>query len=226
MKNNKKIILKVLVGSRVQGLADEKSDYDYKSVYVLPTSEIVSLNYKYKGTSWTEGEIDNTAYELGHFLALASKCNPTILEVFKAPVIEANRDGKKLRKLFSNVLDSEQIYKSFIGYGLNQRKRFLERKDNREHKYAIAYTRVLFNLIELLSTKTFTVKIGKLYPIADRLKRYRDGNYTVGEVIDFTEQLRNKAKIVLDECPKQERNATDLIKLNKFLVGIRRRYWK
>jgi len=49
MDKDKKIILKVLVGSRAHGLANKDSDYDYRAVYVLPTSKILSLGYKYKG---------------------------------------------------------------------------------------------------------------------------------------------------------------------------------
>ena len=42
----KKEILKVLVGSRAHELHNKNSDYDYRGVFVLPTSEIFSLNYK------------------------------------------------------------------------------------------------------------------------------------------------------------------------------------
>ena len=82
------VILKVLVGSRAHKLDDKDSDYDYRSVYVTPTSNILSLNAKYSKTNWIEGNIDNTSYEIGHFLHLATKCNPTIMEVFKTPIVD------------------------------------------------------------------------------------------------------------------------------------------
>lgn len=84
-----KTILKCVVGSYAHGLATEKSDIDYRTVYVTPTSELLKLGVgPYKGTTWIEGETeDNTAYEIGHFLHLSSKSNPSILEVFKAPII-------------------------------------------------------------------------------------------------------------------------------------------
>ena len=103
-------ILKVLVGSHAHGLATEGSDVDYRGVYVSPTSEILSLsNTKVRGknTHWVEGENeDATSYELGHFLFLALKCNPSILEVFMAPRVDsgfqphATRLGIELRELF------------------------------------------------------------------------------------------------------------------------------
>lgn len=88
MNNKKYEILKVLVGSHAHGLATPESDYDYRGVYVIPTKDILSLGFNYKGSHWIEGETeDNTSYEIGHFLHLATKCNPTILEVFKAPEV-------------------------------------------------------------------------------------------------------------------------------------------
>ena len=52
MKKDKIEILKVLVGSRAHGLADEDSDYDYRGVYVNATTDILSIGHKYKGNHW------------------------------------------------------------------------------------------------------------------------------------------------------------------------------
>jgi len=75
-------ILKVLVGSHAHGLATAESDFDYRAVFVQPTSEILGLGHKAQNNQWIEGDIDNTSYEIGHFLFLATKSNPTILEGF------------------------------------------------------------------------------------------------------------------------------------------------
>lgn len=81
-------ILKTIVGSQAHGLAEDGSDTDYRGVYITPTSEILKLGSKIKGSHWLEGESeDNTAYEIGHFLHLAVHCNPSILEVFVAPEV-------------------------------------------------------------------------------------------------------------------------------------------
>ena len=122
MNPDKTIILKVLVGSRAHGLEDENSDYDYRAVYVLPTSKILSLGYKYKGNDWIEGKEDNTAYEIGQFLHLATQCNPSILEVFKDPIMYSSLDGTKLRDIFPYVWNPKGAFDAFVGYGLYQRK--------------------------------------------------------------------------------------------------------
>lgn len=220
MNPEKKIILKVLVGSHAHGLADKDSDYDYRAVYVLPTSKILSLGYKYKGNDWVEGAEDNVAYEIGHFLHLATQCNPTILEVFKAPIVETNEDGKKLRELFPYIWTPKRAFDAFVGYGLNQRKKFLDKKDNRQNKYAIAYLRTLYHLNELLDTEDFNVKIPN-GDFRDELIKYKAGEFRFGEVIDLAEFFTAGAEGLLYSCIHQP----NLDKVNEFLIDIRRRYW-
>jgi len=222
MKQDKKVILKILVGSRAHGLADKDSDYDYRSVYVLPTSDILSLGYKYKGSSWMEGDKhDNTSYEIGHFLHLATKCNPTILEMFKAPIVEITEEGKKLRELFPHIWNPKQTFDAFVGYGLNQRKKFLDKKDNRQNKYAIAYIRTLWNLIQLLETGTFDVEIKKHKPLRQILLNYKKGKYTPGEIINQAEYFTKLAQASLEDCKQKP----DLEKVKQFLLKIRKETW-
>lgn len=221
MNPDKNIILKVLVGSHAYGLANEQSDYDYRAVYVLPTSKVLSLNYKYKGSDWVEGDEDNTAYEIGHFLKLAVNCNPSILEVFKAPVEYANEDGVRLRALFPYVWSPQRAFDAFVGYGLNQRKKMLNRKDNRPVKYAVAYLRTLYNLVNLLTKKTFSLEIDNP-KVKGALINIRKGLSSYGQVVDAAEQLIGLAKVCLIRC----KNEPDLEKVNKFLIDIRKRYWQ
>lgn len=125
-----KEILKVLVGSRAHGLADADSDYDYRGVFVVDTTEILKLGGKIKNTHWVEGQTDQTSWEIGHFLQMATKCNPTILEVFHAPIKiqDSTPCGLSLRNLFDKVWNTNDVMNSHIGYGLNQRKSFLKIK--------------------------------------------------------------------------------------------------
>lgn len=215
------VILKVLVGSRAHGLADADSDHDYRAVYVNKTSDILSIGHNYKGSSWKEGEEDNTAYELGHFLDLALKCNPTILEVFKAPIVEATSIGRDLRELFPSVWSANEAFNAFTGYSCNQRKKFIEKKDGRQNKFAVAYIRSLANLIQLLSTGDFDVDITGNKYLFENLLRFKKGDYTVGEVIDLAEKMSADAKTALMQCDKE----SDYDKVNKFLISTRALYW-
>ena len=158
---NERIILKVLVGSRAHKLHDDTSDYDYRGVFLHPTKELLKINAPKVTTNWKEGKSkqaeDNTMWELGHFLHLATHCNPTILEVFKAPIESSTDIGDSLRKQFPRVWNSKGVMDAFIGYGLNQRKKFLKQKDDRPHKYATAYLRTLVQAWYLLATNELII---------------------------------------------------------------------
>lgn len=220
MESAKKEILKVIVGSKAHGLSDENSDTDYRGVYVLPTSDILSLGYKYKGNDWTEGEVDNTAYELGHFLHLALQCNPSILEVMVSEPVFFDRYGVGLRDLFPYVWSPKRAYDAFTGYSLNQRKKMLDKKDQRQNKWACAYIRTLYNLIDLLKTGRFYLKV------EDRnryvlLKQLRAGDFQVGRVVDIAEGLMEEASQLLTTAS----NNQDIDKVNNFLIDVRYRHW-
>src|SRR2546429_619841 len=123
-EDSKSLILKTIVGSQAHGLANENSDYDYRGVFVVPTSEILRIGGSVKETNWIEGNEDDTSWEIGKFLLMATKCNPTVLETFLAPVKTSSPLGDELRTLFPHVWNSNDVKNAFIGYGINQRKKF------------------------------------------------------------------------------------------------------
>lgn len=215
-------ILKVLVGSRAHGLNNEESDYDYRGVYVLPTRDILSLGYEYKGSTWIEGEKeDNTAWEIGHFLHLARQCNPTIIEVFKAPVIVGDSWGYELRSLLKNILNIHRCYNAFIGYGKNQQKKFLDKKEGKPFKYAVAHVRTLYNLCEILGSDDFTVSVGDK-PIGLVLRDIKEGKCTPGVILDITEYYESMCTKLLDKRKNEIFDERKLFEaLNNFLIKIR-----
>lgn len=236
----KQIIMQVLVGSQAHGLAGPESDFDYRGVYVLPTQEILSLGYTYKGTHWVEGEKeDQTAYEIGHFLNLASKANPTILEMFVAPIhqsyydVHEKIDGvgnivriawtKELRELFPYVYNPKNAFDAFVGYGMNQRKKMLDNHLDRWHKYATAYLRTVYNLCDLLSTGKFSLKVeNEMFKTILMRIREQDSRYSPGSIIDMAEKYISVAKVHLETA----KNTQDLGRVNEFLLKTRKEFWR
>jgi uncharacterized protein len=217
------LILKTLIGSRAHGLAEEGSDWDYRSVYVTPTSEILSLGYKSKGQNLIQGEEDNMTYEIGHFLMLALKCNPSILEVMVAPR-EIITDGCpvagiKLQELFPYVWNPRDAFNAFVGYSLDQRKKMLDNHLNRWNKYAVAYIRTLENLKTLLRTGTFSLEV----PIESRpgLLAIKHGEVSKGEIINICDRLAEEAANLLPACHHEP--GPD--KVNDFLLMLRKKYF-
>ena len=73
-----------LMGSRAYGFAGPDSDYDWAGVYYAPTREVLSVRGLGRETH-VGNEPDYTFHEVGKFLRLAVKGNPSVLEVLWSP---------------------------------------------------------------------------------------------------------------------------------------------
>ena len=214
-------ILRVLVGSHAHGLAGDESDQDFRSVFVIPTHTMFRVGFKYQGTRMMKEGEDETAWEIGHFLFLAQQGHPLALETFMAPVVEMDTWGTELRNLFPSLWSARSTYESFMNYCGNQRKKMLERKDDRPAKYAAAYLRVLFNLAQLLERGSFDMKIADT-SIGDTVRRVKQGDYRFGEVIDLGEYWAGEATRRLAACRHEGR--PDLA--DDFLIKLRTAFLK
>lgn len=212
-------ILKVLVGSHAHGLAGPDSDRDYRRVYVMPTVDMFRLRFKPPGTRWAKSGEDETAWEIGPFLSLAVQCHPLVLETLVAPTTSADQWGIELRALFPAIWNPTQAYEAFIGYGLNQRTKFLDKKDARPAKYATTYIRTLYFLCELLETGTFTFRIADT-PIGNTIAALKDGAFRTGDVIDLAEHWTEEATRRLAQC----RHQSDPVAVDEFLIQIRKAF--
>lgn len=232
-----KQILKVLIGSRAYGLANENSDVNMHGVYITPTSELLSLGSKPKETQWIEGrEEDFQSWELGHFLHLATKCNPTILETFKAPFKcpPTTGLGHELRELFPYVLSRKRIFDAFRGYAYNQRTKLWSKPEDptnrqleeRKWKFATQYLRVLMVGTRLLRTGELVIDMKEYSPVnsvVEFLTGVREGNMLLGKVIDTAEKWAERLELAYNNSTVQE--SPDLDKVNEFLLRVRKENW-
>ncbi len=160
-----KYLTKVITGSRLHGLNTEKSDFDYRGIFVEDLIKFLSPFQKVSSTSWIEGDKesdeDNTAYELSHFCQMASHGNPSALEIlWSNKIIEDTEEMKELRDNRHKFLDSRAIFEAHKGYAHNQyNKMSLFAPDERTPKFAVAYVRVLQQGIELLKTGEFSPQV-------------------------------------------------------------------
>ena len=123
-------ILRTLIGSRAHGLATAASDWDYRYVYVTPRLDLARAELGQgvgRDEQWTkrEGE-DVVGYEVGHFLKLALRSNPSVLEVLVGPAAEATERGRELRGLFPHLWSSADVRRAFGGYAHNQTRKYVD----------------------------------------------------------------------------------------------------
>lgn len=224
-------ILKTLVGSRAHGLSTPQSDHDYRGVFVQPTSVILGLSGVTQQTHWVEGrdvkeagkKEDDTAWEIGHFLKLATHCNPSILEVFAAPIADdiCTEEGATLRQLLPYIWHPKGVRDAFIGYGLNQRKKMLEGKDSRPWKYAVAYLRVLCQAERLLTHKHLLVDFTR-HEEYQTLLLFKNEMASPGDVINKCLQWQARVENAAEYCDQKQ----NLEPVEKFLLDVRRTHWE
>ena len=224
-------LLKVLVGSHAHGLARPTSDTDYRGVFVNTTRSLLTLGPKPPQTAWQESDDDDTAHEVGKFLFLATKCNPTILEVFWSPVVsEHEKYGPLLRNLGQSVWNSRAVRDAFRGYGLNQRKKMLSDREEdipRRDKYACAYVRSLYCGTRLLSDGVLpiNVKSTAIEPVLMAWRESRsalgDHPLTPGEVIDTALFWDERLEHAYQQNPNRQAN---LAPVNELLWQIRKEF--
>jgi len=177
--SNIEILTKVLVGSRLHGLNNEASDYDYRGIHIHNLKDVLSPFKTLKNTSWIEGDVDNTSYELADFCKQATHGNATILEVFFSNVItETSPIADEMRANWKKFIDTDKVVMASRGYASNQLNKMqlfddIGVKDQRRtSKFAIAYCRVLWQCSEFLRTGEFKCQIdeGELKEFLLRLK--------------------------------------------------------
>jgi predicted nucleotidyltransferase len=208
------------------GLEREVSDYDVRKVHIEPTRNFLLLDRaKPKGTQEIKGNKDGVSYEIGHFLTLALNSNPSILEVFVAPVLDEADIGRRLRDLLPYVWSTEGVLKAFCGYSHDQEKKMRSEKPEntkRRWKYALAHARVMMMAIDLLKTGTMSMK--RPYKQLTDLMLIRDGEWTQGEVINYVGRLKEELE---DEAYGMRPHKQDIPYVNNWLMNIRRDpdYW-
>lgn len=219
-------ILEVLVGSQAHGLSTPESDHDYMGVFILPTRQSHSL-FATKTESYTENNC--TWFEVGKFMKMALTCNPTALEVLKAPIERVwSLESIYLRDLFPHFLTKKRILGAYLGYAKDQRNRANKRMFTPDwnNKPLAHYIRVLFNGIELLKSGNLTVNLGNKYTIGTYLKQIKAGELNFEEIIQIGETLEQDLKESYEESTLPEVISEESkLRLDDYLLNLRKNYW-
>jgi uncharacterized protein len=160
------ILTQVLVGSRLHGLHNDNSDYDYRGVHLHSLKDVLSPFKTLKNTTWIEGDVDNTSYELADFCKQATHGNMTTLEVFFSNEITYTSPiAEEMRANWRKFIDTDRVVMASRGYAANQynKMQLFEsagvKGQERTAKFAIAYCRVLWQCAEFLKTGEFPCQI-------------------------------------------------------------------
>lgn len=122
IKNEGRVLYHVLRGSHAYNLATETSDEDYSAVYLCNPKELLGLGFDYKDQV-SDAKHDNTWFEVGCYLKLLLKSNPTVMEYLFVPERCIVGD---IHPMFMPILEnrkeflSKQLFNPLFGYAKQQ----------------------------------------------------------------------------------------------------------
>lgn len=223
------VILSATVGSTAYGLAREGSDVDTLGIYVAPTKDFWKLTQPketYHNTASNGAEFDYTYHEVGKYINLALKCNPTIVELLWLPpelVQVETKHARWLRLIRRSFLSTRAVRSAYGGYAKQQVERLIRRNAEGKDgfsadtkKRTAKHARHCFRLIaqgqELLETGRLTVRV------AQPERYWAFDTMTVEEIVaEFAvaDVAFQAAKSVLPDEPNRNRVERMLMEIRK-----------
>jgi len=220
-----KTVTEVLVGSRLHNLHREDSDYDWRGIHINPIKAILSPFKKTKNTSWIEGDVDSTSYELVDFCKQATHGNATILEVFFSNEIKVDSEiAKEMRDNWKMFIDTDKFVAASRGYAHNQyNKMRLFEPDERTPKFAVAYQRVLWQCWEFLRTDKFKCQIEEPYRSCLLDDKY---NFTPDSVLMLGERFMMLQQKITEAYPNAKKRKPNFDWIEGFIYRSYMKYKK
>lgn len=109
------LIFRTLAGSRLYGIHNDDSDYDYLGCCIEPKSHVIGLQ---SFEQWVKGDATETIYSLRKLCRLMLKGNPTVTELLWSPErfwTIKHPLGISLVEMRSKFL-SKRTLRSYLGY--------------------------------------------------------------------------------------------------------------
>lgn len=219
MTDDNIMLLSGIGGSHAYGLDTEGSDIDRYGVFLASTRSIMGI-YPVQETI-TSTAPDVTMHELGKFVRLAIKANPTILDLLYLEEYEVVHPAGQMLIDNRSIFLSKTVYKSFGGYARAQAQRLKNRGDsfssdtrNRTAKHARHCFRLMRQGAELLQTGTMTLRV------ENREELFALGEMPVDQVVERFEEEFARFDAVETSLPEEP----DLEGINRMPLEIRETY--
>lgn len=213
-----KTILQAVTGSHAYGLNHAASDIDKMSIFVAPTVEVAGLHWASKHESFSDagptGD-DNTGHEIGKYLRLVLKSNPTLIELMFMNDYEIlDETGQGLVALRDKILYTEGVRNAYYGYAKAQVERVKREYPNHKPKMARHAIRIAHQGVELLTTGTTNVKVTN----PEWYFQFNDLDFaSQSHIMDIWVEKLDTVKSTLPDKP-------DVRAVAEFLKDVRRSY--
>lgn len=231
---SEELILLCQVGSQAYGVANENSDEDRMGVYVETRQQVMGLTpHNHVVAQGSERDEDQVLYSLRKWAHLASRGNPTVLELLYAPVLDAVLTGEDLRAN-ANLFVSRAAAGAYLGYAQQQRQRLngvrgqmnvkrveLVEQFGFDTKYASQILRLLHQGIELMETGGMTFPMG--IDSREEVLAAKRGDWSLERIDERSSDLEAQLKQARETTDLPERS--DIAGINDLLVELHERSW-
>lgn len=153
------------VGSHAYGLAHADSDEDFLGTFAAPATTVAGLYWSPKDETHTDTSPDNpadtTMHEIGKFLRLTLKSNPTVTELLWLHLDEYTEIaplGYDLLKIRETLLSEKYVLAAYRGYASAQLTKFAESGEWKP-KHARHALRLINQGLSALETGRVTVRV-------------------------------------------------------------------
>lgn len=229
------ILIQGVVGSQAYGLATPESDVDYMGIYMEPINYFLGLRLiqdKDLTLHTTSNTKDLTAHEVGKFIRLALKSNPSILELLWLPewaYTEVSPQGEALIDNRHWFASAELVKNAYLGYASQQFKLF-ERDGNfgsdmkkRTEKHARHLYRLLHQGYNLYRTGVLEVELSAADAMLVREFGYRVGHE---QEFDLARSEMAKYEAWFNERQPHVRHEANWDAANELLISFRQEGYK
>ena len=211
------VALRCVVGSRAYGLDQPGSDFDRRGFYLPPAARHWSL----AGVpEQIEPNAEEVYWELGKFLRLALKANPTILECLYSTQIELCHPIAQELIEMRNCFLSRHIHRTYNAYVQSQFKKLEQDVRSLGHprwKHAMHLIRMLLTGITALRDGHLQLHVG---PWRERLLSIRAGNEAWHSIDAWRLELHRELDEALATTPLPDEPDHD--RVDHYLIRARR----
>jgi uncharacterized protein len=213
-----RVIYRCVVGSRSYGLEDDRSDTDYRGIFLPSAEQHWSL---YGVPDQIERHQTQEHYwELQRFLVLALKANPNVLECLYTPLVEKTTPlAEELLQMRSAFL-SRLVFQTYNGYVISQFKKMqadLRNQGQVKWKHVMHLLRLLISGISVLRHGFVPVRVDEQ---REQLLAVKRGELPWDETESWRLHLHQEFDQALRETALPER--PDYERANALLIKARR----
>lgn len=222
------LVLLGIVGSQAYGLAHPDSDIDRLGIFQVPTISLLGLQgTELADNTRTSTNPDVTLHELGKFVRLASKANPTVTELLWLTGYETCTDaGQQLIAARTAFLSTGTVLSAYVGYAASQAEKVLrrsdrhgdsgtQRNDQRITKHARHTFRLLLGARQLLTTGELTLDVSHESELI-----FERGDQAIIDPAAFHQHFEQEVA-ELKRLPSVLPERVDLVRIDQLLKTLR-----